>query len=430
MYTVPKRARTSHENIKKGWSEKDTEILVSLVDRYADHKNKWKLVAAGMPEARTPGQVKEKFHRLQKSVDFAKLQERVLSSPRLPDDLVDEPSAVKDDLRGRENVSRLDFRKRIAPDGVTVAKQTEYQQVKAEEEELEQGMQRARSPSQDSVIDTPVGSRGSDRTRRIVKRPAASDDEWDWGMKPAKEPRLVPAHGTNGSALRLMRSKKSASGFRGVSRAGSRWEAYIGNGTSGKRYIGRFDTAEEAAEAYAEAFLKLNGRVSGMIDDEEDEDVDGMGCCAALKACIKCKRGHHTVAYCRRDRKHDGPNWDDFLEDGENEATDSQDGDEAGDMYPEMRKRRDSKRPCGLSLPIAAKPNIVLPEGVELIRSPHAASGFQGVSRAGSKWEAYISGGPGKVGKKYIGRFVAAEEAAAAYALEARRMRGTLDEQP
>ena len=56
-------------------------------------------------------------------------------------------------------------------------------------------------------------------------------------------------------------------------------QAYIGNGTSGKRYIGRFDTAEEAAEAYAEAFVKLNGRLSGVLEDDDDEDGDGMAAC-------------------------------------------------------------------------------------------------------------------------------------------------------
>jgi len=382
--TSEKRMRAGPEHIKKGWSDEDTAMLIFLVNQHCDHKNKWKLVAQGMPDARTPGQVKEKYHRLQKTPDFAALQARILAAPQLSSEV---HSA---DLYGTYTAS----------DGGPSTLQNQTQSLH---------------------------SAGSDRARR-AKRPAASDDEWDWSTNPpAKSPRLFPLSVTGSSGLRLMRSKKSASGFRGVSRAGSRWEAYIGNGTSGKRYIGRFDTSQEAAEAYAEAFMQLNGRCGAAADDEEDDDSEASPGLQNLKACLKCKRVHHTVAYCRREHNHEGPNWD--------EDEDCDEGPQNSEVIPPRDEAKEPKplfcddeekapRQPGVQLKVVKEESDMdLPEGVELIRSPHAASGFQGVSRAGSKWEAYISGGPGRAGKRYIGRFCTPQEAAAAYAIELKRLR-------
>eukprot|EP00657_Telonema_sp_P-1_P005291 TRINITY_DN22551_c0_g1_i1.p1 TRINITY_DN22551_c0_g1~~TRINITY_DN22551_c0_g1_i1.p1 ORF type:complete len:213 (+),score=96.40 TRINITY_DN22551_c0_g1_i1:34-672(+) len=160
---VYKRQEQAGSKIKKGWTDSDTTLLVALVHQHQHHKNKWKLVAAAMPDARTPGQVKEKYHRMQKLPEFGCLAAKFVQSSR-----------------GAHNTPR--------------------------------------SPT---------------------AQPSSSPDK--------------PEDSDN--ALKLMTSAKSASGFRGVSRAGSRWEAYIGNGTAGKRYIGRFDTPKEAAIAYARACL-------------------------------------------------------------------------------------------------------------------------------------------------------------------------------
>ena len=243
----------------------------------------------------------------------------------------------------------------------------------------------------------------------------------------ALRPEAASHASPRGGEMRLMRSKKSASGFRGVSRAGSRWEAYIGNGTSGKRYIGRFDTVEEAAAAYAEAFSELNG--GGELDAElEDEDVS---------AWKRTKRQRREIpAYWAESPGSDGePSESGGAIAGEEAAAGRE---EALAARPAPSRRgslpsismpqsqgRAVPKPGGKRshTPTPSFPPVVLPEGVELIRSPHAASGFQGVSRAGSKWEAYLSGGPGKVGKKYIGRFGTPEEAATAYALEVRRLK-------
>jgi len=413
----------SQENIKKGWSDEDTAMLIILVREHTQHKNKWKLVAGGMPDARTPGQVKEKYHRLQKSSDFEALQARVLASVEAY--LPHETEPVRH-----------------------VIKVEEY-----DGEDSEEDLTLRRLPSEESIAEVLIRSSSSER-RRVGKRPfsGGSDDE----SRSWKEARLdgntSPDAGSSSHGIKLMRSKKSASGFRGVSRAGSRWEAYIGNGTSGKRYIGRFDTAEEAAYAYAEAFAKLNGRSGvGSGEEEEEEEIEPgqFSSLSSLKACIKCKRGHHTVAYCRNERQHEGANWDECSQVIEAEAMGESFQHEDGNFFGEPKtlfpsngqgwagcqwseqpksltsSRREARRAsinANQSVvkyrPRAEKREIVLPEGVELIRSPHAASGFQGVSRAGSKWEAYLSGGPGKVGKRYIGRFSTPEEAAAAYAME------------
>lgn len=282
--------------IKKGWSDADASLLVSLVHRHQDHKNKWKLVAAAMPDARTPGQVKEKYHRMQKLPEFEHLAAKLLqSSPTTHDDS---------------------------------------------------------NPNSTPVMD-------SQNTEN--KTTSTSD-----------------------TALKLMTSQKSASGFRGVSRAGSRWEAYIGNGTAGKRYIGRFDTPKEAAIAYAKAYSAQpkgaheSPRMSSRTQDTCNSPVVRGGA-EQVRVCGPCKRRRSTVNYCQTQQMHDAPNWD---------------------------------------KPVAAPPPVepTATAGTELVRSSKAASGYMGVAKAGCRWEAYISAGQrGKRFKRYIGCYDTPELAAQAY---------------
>lgn len=173
-----------------------------------------------------------------------------------------------------------------------------------------------------------------------------------------------------------MTSHKSASGFRGVSRAGSRWEAYIGNGTSGKRYIGRFDTAREAAIAYAAAYSKQPksqscGMGSPMMPAPKQQQLVSKS--PKLSPMIKPSNKHQLV------EQSDEP----------------------------------------LSEEVAAG----------LVRSSKAASGYMGVSRAGCRWEAYVSAGRrGKRFKRYIGCYDTPELAAKAY-LDASSKVELLDEE-
>lgn len=256
-----------HGKIKKGWSDGDASLLITLVHKHREHKNKWKLVAAEMPDARTPGQVKEKYHRMQKLPEFEHLSAKLL-------DMTPNPQTVH------------------------------------------------------------------------------------------CEPPKMSAPET--SLFRLMTSQKSASGFRGVSRAGSRWEAYIGNGTAGKRYIGRFDTPREAAIAYAQAYSS-QPKASPNLDSRNHAPSIAP---EPQRVCGPCK---HRRKHCRE------------------EVQDEAQGESAG-----------SSMEAGCSQ--------------ELVRSSKAASGYMGVAKAGCRWEAYISAGErGKRFKRYIGCYDTPELAAQAY---------------
>jgi len=403
----------SHEGIKKGWSDADTAMLIALVAEHAEHKNKWKLVAARMPEARTPGQVKEKFHRLQKSLDFLALQTRVLANPaiHLPEPHHDhELLLVTPRSCGGTRLARLASDESFAAAGrPAVAASRRSKRAREEAPRFDDG---AYHYPEESI---PVRS-GKDAH-------APSLPEFS----------MATAAAGDGGGVRLMRSKKSASGFRGVSRAGSRWEAYIGNGTSGKRYIGRFDTAEEAAEAYAIAFAQLSGRLGESVLELEEEEEEESQLARRPRS--------------KRPRRQGPAYWAESPGSEDDQTSSGTRGAQNETVKPEPKALFAARvvvlplRPApassrrgslpSLSMPTAGKaagkrggsrpltPSVpmVLPAGVTLQRSPHAASGFQGVSRAGSKWEAYLSGGPGKVGKKYIGRFGTPEEAATAYAI-------------
>lgn len=63
----------------------------------------------------------------------------------------------------------------------------------------------------------------------------------------------------NGSNRALQ--SNNTSGYKGVSRSGSRWMARIGFGTE-RIYLGKFSSAEEAHEAYCRASVKYFGEFS------------------------------------------------------------------------------------------------------------------------------------------------------------------------
>lgn len=66
-------------------------------------------------------------------------------------------------------------------------------------------------------------------------------------------------------------SRNNTSGYRGVSRAGKRWQAYISY--AGKmRFLGKFATKEEAAEARRKAFEKIQEHLNGLLEETADTD--------------------------------------------------------------------------------------------------------------------------------------------------------------
>lgn len=296
--TVPWQTEDTPGKIKKGWNDGDASLLITLVHKHRDHKNKWKLVAAEMPDARTPGQVKEKYHRMQKLPEFEQMAAKLLQLPNEP---------------------------QTAP------------------------LTTSRPPVPESDTNTTC---------------------------------------SEANTLRLMTSQKSASGYRGVSRAGSRWEAYIGNGTAGKRYIGRFDTPREAAIAYAKAYSsqpkQAQASPSLASRNSKNHTAPNSPKHPELRVCAPCKRRRSTLNYCRVQQQHDSPNWD--------QASD----------------------PATTSAPLSCTTD---PFGdKELVRSSKAASGYMGVAKAGCRWEAYISAGQrGKRFKRYIGCYDTPDLAAQAY---------------
>jgi hypothetical protein len=86
--------------------------------------------------------------------------------------------------------------------------------------------------------------------------------------KPAPQTAAEALRQAAAEGLTLERSDNAA-GFRGVKRHGRRFEARIGDGSSGGHtHLGMFDTAEEAALAYARAREQ---------EDDDDDDDDGGG---------------------------------------------------------------------------------------------------------------------------------------------------------
>lgn len=301
--------------IKKGWSESDASMLVSLVHQHQAHKNKWKLVAAAMPDARTPGQVKEKYHRMQKLPEFKSLQAKLLQSP------------------------------------VSLPSITEVE----------------------TELDAP-----NSQTQKSAELPSVS------------------------STIALMRSAKSASGFRGVSRAGSRWEAYIGNGTAGKRYIGRFDTPREAAIAYAQAYAQQPKQAGTTSPMEQPQRGGSLNINESGRVYAPCKRRRASTDHCRVQQKHKAPSRD------APSATQS----------PHQASKSNRR---GMKHRAPDPDEHESPASSELIRSSKAASGYMGVAKAGCRWEAYVSAGArGKRFKRYIGCYDTPQLAAQAY-LEATR---------
>lgn len=57
---------------------------------------------------------------------------------------------------------------------------------------------------------------------------------------------------------------RSASGFRGVYYSPDRgkWRAYVTRPTGGRMWLGGFETAEEAAQAYDQAVIRLRGPIA------------------------------------------------------------------------------------------------------------------------------------------------------------------------
>lgn len=61
-------------------------------------------------------------------------------------------------------------------------------------------------------------------------------------------------------------SKNNTSGIRGVTRKRSKWQAYINYGGK-RRWLGTFDTREEAAQARRRADEQIRDHLSGMLDE-------------------------------------------------------------------------------------------------------------------------------------------------------------------
>jgi hypothetical protein len=70
-----------------------------------------------------------------------------------------------------------------------------------------------------------------------------------------KNLRVVSRSGNN---LNSKIPKNNSSGYKGVQLVGNRWRAAIGY-KGGRKYLGRFDNAEEAYQAYVEAAKDLHG---------------------------------------------------------------------------------------------------------------------------------------------------------------------------
>jgi len=251
----PAEPPKSHARINQDWSDADSAMLIALVTEHAGHKSKWKLVAARMPGARTQAQVKSKYQRLKKSTDFHLVQARVdVDNPAAA--AIPEPHPVHELLP----VTSRSF------GGARLASEESFGAAARPAVAASRRSKRAWDPKEEAP---PIPPRFDDEESIPVRSGKGSRAPWP---SPPRSSMATAAAGDGGG----VRSKKSASGFRGVSRAGSssRWEAYmyIGNGTSGKRYIGRFDTAEEAAEAIAVAQLSGRGGEAMELEEVEEEE--------------------------------------------------------------------------------------------------------------------------------------------------------------
>mmetsp|Transcript_30688 Transcript_30688/g.67401 ORF Transcript_30688/g.67401 Transcript_30688/m.67401 type:complete len:211 (+) Transcript_30688:102-734(+) len=133
--------------------------------------------------------------------------------------------------------------------------------------------------------------------------------------------------------LSLITSSRSASGYRGVAKNGSRWQASIRVGKKCVKALGTFDTPEEAAAIYAKAVFKYNLPVRSTGASQESYG--------------------------------------------------------------------------GLDL-------SDVPDNLSLIPNPSSASGYRGVAKNGTRWQAKIPIGKG--GVKALGTFDTPEEAAAIFA--------------
>ncbi len=70
------------------------------------------------------------------------------------------------------------------------------------------------------------------------------------------------------------RSKRNKSGFKGVTREGKRWRAEIRN-DGAHFYLGSFETAAEAAQAYNEAALKHMGKFARLNIIPSEVQISG-----------------------------------------------------------------------------------------------------------------------------------------------------------
>lgn len=68
------------------------------------------------------------------------------------------------------------------------------------------------------------------------------------------------------NAANNRRRSDNTSGYRGVVREGKRWRAQIGIGGGVKRYLGAFDSPEEAAAAFNAAATELWGEFARLND--------------------------------------------------------------------------------------------------------------------------------------------------------------------